>query len=240
MSRHASHSLVRKRLAASRALAWKSECGRTRPNLWHPLGHAAWSSHGRLQVPKQPACLRDLFGECLNHPRQSGERRRTICPMSDGPTNTTTADGKCSRMLRTSCPMFGQTIGPFGPCHAGNRIPAKLKQNHGRGVRGLQPIPIGTGKPLSTAFRTPPRMGRLCTMMPVRRSQEHTTQGVGATRSRPNPPIRDITLIHPDRRGEHRAKSLATSSLLGDFQFLLPRRAMLPVWECDSPPEKAT
>ena len=125
------------------------------PSLGMPIRHAAWSSHGRLQVPKQPACLRDLFGECLNHPRQTGVVLRTKPHVRRADEHHHGRWEMLANVANQTSHVLGVPSGLFGLGHAGNRIPAKLKQNHGRGA--WPPTnPIRRLQADSTSFQTPP------------------------------------------------------------------------------------
>ena len=145
------------------------------PSLGMPVRHAAWPpmadcksqnnppAAGFLRrVPQSPRADRVVL-RTKPHVRRADEHHH--------------AEGKRSECCEPDVPCFGRTIGPVW---AGSFREPHFRQTEAKpwqGVRGRQPIPFGIGEPIQRCSRCPPH-GQVVHHDSLRRSEEHTTQGV--------------------------------------------------------------
>ena len=170
---------------------------RRAPSLGMPIRHAAWPAHGRLQVPKQSACLRDLLGKCLNHPRQPWIVFRAKPHVRWANEHNNGSGKTLANGANQTSHVLGVPLGLFGACHPRNSISAKLKHNHGGGVRGRQPIPFVIGKPSQRRSGCPPH-GQVVHHDSLQGSEEHATQSV-LGESQGVFGCHDVVFLHPGR-----------------------------------------
>ena len=119
--------------AASRALAWKSECGRTRPIPWHANPPCCLALPWPIVSPKTTRLPPGSLWRVPQSPKADRGSPEDEAPCQTGRRTPPRQREMLANVANQTSHVLGVPSGLFGLGHAGNRIPAKLKQNHGRG-----------------------------------------------------------------------------------------------------------